>query len=108
MVLTLVRAPSLPVSAPRRLPNVQRAENEGQDAGSLDLSLHHRSEAPRQRLWSRGAEQGSGGDPSDPRGNRISIRYMPANPVAKAVLLQLRLNGGGQECGGEVIAVMKL
>ena len=87
--------------ARRRLPDVRRAENEGQVAGSLDLSLHDRSEAPRQRLWSRGAEQGSGGDPSDPGGKQDIDPLHARKSGCKAVLRQLRLRGGG---GGTAMA----
>jgi hypothetical protein len=57
-------------------------------------TLHNRSEAPRQRLSSRGAEQDSGGDPSDPGDEQISIRYIPENPV-EAVVRQIWLHGYG-------------
>jgi hypothetical protein len=92
----------------RRLPDVRRAENEGQGAGSLDLSLHDRSEAPRQWLWSRGAEQASGGDSSDPGGERDIDPLHARKSGSKAVLHQLGLSGGGWDRDGEVIAVLKL
>ena len=81
--------------ARRRLPDVRRAEKEGQGAGSLYLSLHDRLEAPRQRLWSCGAEQGSGGDPSDPGGEQDIDPIRARKSDCEAILHHLRIRGGG-------------
>ena len=56
----------------------------------------------------RGAEQGSGRDPSDPGVNRISIRYTPKNPVAKPFYASFGFVEVGRDRDGEVIAVLKL
>ena len=52
-------------------------------------------EAPRQRLWSRRAEQGSGGDPSDPGGEQDIDSLYARKSDCEAVLHHLQLRGGG-------------
>lgn len=66
------------------------------NAGSLDLSVYDRSEAPRQRLWSGGAEQGSGGVRA--MVNRISIGHMPENPVKRFYGSFGFVEGAGPRC----------
>ena len=94
--------------ARRRLPDVRRAENEGQGAEILDLSLHDQSEASRQRLWSRDAEQGSGGDPRYPRGKHDIDPLHARKTGWKSFYGSLGLVEAGRDRDGEMIAVLKL
>lgn len=94
--------------ARRRLPDVRRAENEGQGAEILDLSLHDQSEASRQRLWSRDAEQASGGDPRYPRGKHDIDPLHARKTGWKSFYASLGFVEAGRDRDGEMIAVLKL
>ena len=91
----------------RRLTDVRRAENEGktQEASIYRFMIDRKHQG---KGYGRAALSKARGDPSDPGVNRISIRYMPENPVAKPFYASFGFVEGRRDRDGEVIAVLKL
>lgn len=85
--------------------DVQKTNGKVQEASIYHFMIDRKA---RQWLWSRGAEQGSGGDSSDPGGERDIDPLHARKSGSKAVLHQIGLSGGGWDRDGEVIAVLKL
>jgi hypothetical protein len=88
-------------------PSIKYVENEETVAGSLYLLYHNRSEAPRQRLWLHGADQGSTGDPNDSMVNKIANHYTRKSGF-KAVLRSFGFVDLCRDCYDKVIEVLKL
>jgi hypothetical protein len=88
-------------------PSIKNVENQETVAGSLYLLHHNRSEAPRQRLWLHGADQGSTGNPNDSMVNKIANHYTRKSGF-KAVLRSFGFVDLCRDCYNEMIEVLKL
>lgn len=83
-------------------------KKKGQGAGSLNLSHHiyrnYQGKGYGQVALSKALEDIR----VSPWMERISIRYIPENPVAKTFYTSISFVEVGPDCDGKVIAVLKL